>query len=90
MLVFSHEAAGRHLTPPGHPERVERLAAVERGLANLAEAGLAVERRVSPLAEDVDLLRCHPAAYLARIRAAGPAQGTAQLDADTWMSAGSF
>ena len=58
MLVLSHEAAGRHLTPPGHPERVERVAAVERGLA-----GLVVERRVSPLAGDVDLLRCHPAAY---------------------------
>ena len=85
MLVFSHEAAGRHVTPPGHPERVERLAAVERGLA-----GLAVARRVSPLADEADILRCHGAGYLARVRAAEPVAGFAQLDPDTWMSAGSF
>jgi acetoin utilization deacetylase AcuC-like enzyme len=85
MLVFSHEASARHITPPGHPERVERLAAVERGLA-----GLTFERRAAPLAEEADILRCHPAAYLARIKAAEPAAGIAQLDPDTWMSAGSF
>lgn len=85
MLVFSHEAANRHVTPQGHPERVERLAAVERGLA-----GLAVERRASPLADEVDILRCHGAAYLARIMATEPVSGTVQLDPDTWMSAGTF
>ena len=42
MLVYSHQAGLGHLTPPGHPERVERLTAVEAGLR-----GLAVERRVS-------------------------------------------
>ena len=81
MLVFAHEAAAGHVTPEGHPERVARLAAVERGLV-----GLAVERRVSPLADRLDLLRCHGAAYLARIEGAG----VGQLDPDTWMSAGSF
>jgi acetoin utilization deacetylase AcuC-like enzyme len=85
MLVFSHEAAEGHITPPGHPERVERVAAVERGLA-----GLTFERREAPLADEADLLRCHPAAYLARIKAAEPARGIAQLDADTWMSPGSY
>ncbi len=85
MLVFSHEASGRHVTPPGHPERVERWAAAERGLV-----GLAVERRVAPLADAADILRCHPAGYLARIKAAEPVSGTAQLDPDTWMSAGSY
>ena len=85
MLVFSHEAAAGHVTPSGHPERVERVAAVERGLA-----GLAFERRVSPLAVEADLLRCHPAAYLARLRAAVPDSGFVQLDPDTWLSPGSF
>ena len=85
MLVFSHEAAAGHVTPPGHPERLERLAAVERGLA-----GIAVERRLSPLAEEADILRCHPAGYLAWVKAAEPVSGTVQLDPDTWMSPGSF
>ena len=61
-LVYSHDAAARHRTPQGHPERIERLAAVEIGLA-----GLPVVRRSSPLACEADLLRCHPAGYLARL-----------------------
>ena len=85
MLVFSHEAALGHLTPAGHPERVERVGAVERGLA-----GLVFERREAVLADEADILRCHPAAYLARIRGAEPASGTVQLDPDTWMAPGSF
>ena len=85
MLVFSHEASGGHVTPPGHPERVERLGAVERGLA-----GLVLERRLSPLADEADILRCHPASYLARVKGAEPAVGFAQLDPDTWMASGSF
>jgi acetoin utilization deacetylase AcuC-like enzyme len=85
MLLFSSDAALRHKTPPGHPERTDRIAAVERGLA-----GIPATRRQSPLADDVSLLRCHPAHYIARIKAAEPTSGTAQLDPDTWMSPGSY
>ena len=85
MLVFTHDAFGGHVTPPGHPERVERLSAVERGLA-----GLAVERRICPMGEEADVLRCHPAAFLARVKAAVPAEGWAQLDPDTFMSPGTY
>ncbi len=84
-LLYAHPTAARHRTPPGHPERVERVAAVEAGLA-----GLTLTRCEAPLAEEADLLRCHPQAYIDRIRRAEPASGTAQLDADTWMSPGSF
>ena len=41
---FSHADCQSHETPPGHPERVARLRAVERGLA-----GLALDRREAPL-----------------------------------------
>ena len=84
-LVFAHATSAQHITPAGHPERVDRIAAVERGLA-----GLAVKRRISPLAAQADILRCHPQAYIDRIRLAEPASGTVQLDADTWMSPGSY
>ncbi|MEO8242508.1 MAG: histone deacetylase family protein [bacterium] len=84
-LVYADPAAARHRTPPGHPERVERLAAVEAGLL-----GLSVTRRHSPLADEADILLCHPAAYLARIKAAEPTTGIVQIDPDTWMSPGSF
>jgi acetoin utilization deacetylase AcuC-like enzyme len=85
MLVFTHPDCARHVTPPGHPERVERLAAVERGLA-----GLPVERRDCPLGDAADVLRCHPASYLARVKGAVPSEGWAQLDGDTFLSPRSF
>ncbi|MFO1203791.1 MAG: histone deacetylase family protein [Tabrizicola sp.] len=85
MLVFSHSDCARHVTPPGHPERVERLGAVERGLA-----GIAVERRACPFGDEAEVLRCHPAGYLARVKAAIPREGWAQLDGDTFLSPGSF
>lgn len=84
MLVFSHQAGLGHVTPPGHPERVERLAAVEAGLT-----GLAVERRECPFGDEADVLRCHPAGYLAAVKRAVPATGWAQLDADTFLAPGS-
>jgi acetoin utilization deacetylase AcuC-like enzyme len=85
MLVFTHPDCMRHLTPHGHPERVERLAAVEQGLS-----GLTVKRRDCPPGDEADILRCHPALYLARVKAAVPDEGWAQLDADTFLSPGSL
>ena len=84
-LIFAHVASAQHKTPADHPERVDRIAAVERGLA-----GLAVKRRISPLAAQADILRCHPQSYIDRISLAEPASGTVRLDADTWMSPGSY
>ena len=82
---FTHPAGDGHVTPPGHPEQVARLAAVRDALADLT-----LDRRDAPLAEDAEVLRCHPADYLARIQAAVPAQGYAMLDADTHLSPGSL
>lgn len=84
-LVFVHDDFRAHVTPPGHPEQVDRLTAVEKGLA-----GLRVERRDCPMGEEADVLRCHPAHYLARVKAAVPTEGWAQLDGDTFLSPGSF
>lgn len=85
VLVYSHHDFARHETPPGHPERVERFAAVEAGLA-----GLAVERRAVPLGAEADLLRCHPAGHVARLRAAVPESGWLALDGDTLLSPGTI
>ena len=65
--LYQHGAFRRHVTPPGHPEQVARLGAVEAGLA-----GLMLDRREAPVAADFEVLHCHPAAYLARVRAAEP------------------
>lgn len=85
VIVYSHADCSAHVTPPGHPECVERLVAVERGLA-----GLHVERRECPLAEDAEVQRCHPMAYLAKVRRAIPQAGFVALDGDTILSPGSL
>ncbi len=83
--VFSHGAHEGHVTPPGHPERVDRYAAVMAGLERLT-----LDRRDCPMAEEADILRCHPARYVETVRAAAPTKGFVQLDADTWLSPGSW
>ncbi len=85
MIVFSHADCRDHVTPPGHPERVERLAAVAAGLA-----GLPVERREAPLGAREEVLRCHPAEHHDRLLAAVPREGWAQVDGDTFLSPGSY
>ena len=84
-LIYHHDAFQRHETPEGHPEQVARMAAVATGLADIA-----AERRPAPLAADADILRCHPQAYLGRLRAASPSSRTVALDPDTWMSPGTL
>lgn len=85
--LWTHEAFSGHVTPPGHPEQVARLAYVERALQEQRFANLI--RFQAPLAEDTDILRCHPQTYIDRIVGSEPASGWAQIDADTHMSPGS-
>ncbi len=74
--------------PLGHPERPDRLRALERAFEDEKFANLAREQApVLPL-ETVAL--CHPMDYVEQIRDATPQSGMVQLDADTAMSPGSF
>lgn len=61
------------------------MAAVSAGLA-----GLALRYEDAPMADEAEILRCHPASYLARLHAARPETGLVQLDADTHMSPGTL
>lgn len=85
--LWTHDAFADHITPPGHPEQVGRIKAVGRALADSSFDALI--RFEAPLAEDADLLRCHPQSYIDRIVMTEPASGTVQIDADTHMSPGS-
>jgi acetoin utilization deacetylase AcuC-like enzyme len=87
-LLLSHPACLNHLTPSGHPERPDRLRAIEQILEDEKFQTLArVEAPRGPL--DVIAL-CHPMDYVEAIRDASPAEGLVRLDADTSMSPGSF
>jgi acetoin utilization deacetylase AcuC-like enzyme len=86
--LFTHPACLGHLTPAGHPERVERLGAIYSELAQPEFARLV--RRDAPLAPREALLRAHSAALVDRILEAqvGDARFL-RIDADTATSNGS-
>jgi acetoin utilization deacetylase AcuC-like enzyme len=84
-LLYTHDAFASHVTPPGHPEQVARLSVIAAALE-----GTTLDRRAAPLAPEAAVLRCHPAGYVTRVRAAVPAQGWIQLDGDTSLSPGSY
>jgi acetoin utilization deacetylase AcuC-like enzyme len=87
-LLITHPACLDHLTPPGHPERPDRLRAVARALAEDKFPQLI--RVEAPRAPLEAIARCHPMEYVAAIRDAAPTEGLVRLDADTSMSPGSY
>ena len=87
-LLISHPACLLHLTPAGHPERPDRLRAVEAALE--AEKFQMLARVEAPRAPLETIALCHPMDYIEALRDATPAEGIVHLDADTSMSPGSF
>jgi acetoin utilization deacetylase AcuC-like enzyme len=87
-LLISHPACLDHLTPPGHPERPDRLRAVATALAD--EKFSALTRVEAPMAPFEAIALCHPMEYIHQLRDAAPKEGMVRLDADTSMSRGSF
>jgi acetoin utilization deacetylase AcuC-like enzyme len=87
-LLLSHAACLNHLTPMGHPERPDRLRAIERALEHEKFQSLAREQ--APMASLEAVALAHPRAYVEQVREASPREGMVRLDADTSMSPGSF
>ncbi len=87
-LLVSHPACLNHLTPPGHPERPDRLRAIEEALSD--ERFQILAREQAPMAEAEIIALVHPKDYIEAIRSASPSEGMVRLDADTSMSPGSF
>lgn len=87
-LLVSQPNYADHLTPPGHPERIERIRAVNEALADPRFAAL--ERRVAP-SGDLSLAELvHDGHYLDILRRARPAEGIGRIDEDTFISANSL
>ena len=81
-LIVRDERFREHRAEGLHPERPERLDAIDRGLAALAPRLRDQEPRP---ATDEELLRVHTRRHLERLRALDGSGG--QLDADTFASA---
>jgi acetoin utilization deacetylase AcuC-like enzyme len=85
-LYLHHPSSLEHDTGP-HPERPERIVAIERELES--RGWLGYEREAAPSVERAVLEAVHPAEYVNAIERIS-AQGGGMLDADTVASARSF
>lgn len=87
-LLLTHPASYGHEMGPGHPERPDRIRAIERALEQ--EAFHLLTREQAPRVSRAALLRVHPETYVAAIEEAAPDKGYTRLDADTMMSPGTL
>ncbi len=83
-LLYENPVFLEHLTPPGHPERPDRLRALNLALEH--EAFRQLERKTAPLAEEEMVLLAHPEEHLASVIAAIPEEDIAQIETDTYAS----
>jgi acetoin utilization deacetylase AcuC-like enzyme len=93
-LLITHPAFLDHDTGFGHPERPDRMRAIDKVLAH--ESYAALKRAEAPERDDAEqaILRVHPEDHLIRIKGAGEVakkrNGGYHLDGDTLMSAGTY
>jgi acetoin utilization deacetylase AcuC-like enzyme len=87
-LLLSHPSSLEHETPPGHPERPDRIRAVAQVLGQ--ERFGALIRGEAPEG-DLDMVGlCHDAHYVDELRHIAPSSGLVYLDGDTAMSPGTW
>jgi acetoin utilization deacetylase AcuC-like enzyme len=87
-LLLSHPACLEHETPPGHPERSDRLRAIEHVLGG--ERFQFLQRELAPEASFDSVALCHSEHEIAEIRHRAPKEGYVHIDGDTAMSPGSL
>ena len=87
-LLITHPACLLHEMGPGHPERPDRLRAIDRAFED--ETFQMLARDSAPRAEEAAIARVHPPDYVEALRAAAPAQGYTVVDQDTSLSPETF
>ena len=86
--LYTHPIFLEHITPPGHPERPDRIRAVEKFLAEPQFDGLA--RLQAPRGSENLIMLVHPEEHMSHIAMAIPESGMVRLDEDTVVSPQSF
>ncbi len=93
-LLVTHPSFVTHDTGFGHPERPDRMRAIDKVLGH--ETFKSLQRVDAPLREDVEtqILLAHPKSHLELVRAAAEkvksSDSKVRIDGDTVMSAGSW
>lgn len=87
-LLVSQPNFESHATPTGHPERPDRIRAVEEALS--ADRFARLIRREAPSGDLTLAELVHDANYLGILTRARPAEGIGQIDEDTFISSRSL
>lgn len=91
-LLVTHPCFVLHDTGPGHPERPDRMRAIDKVMGH--DLFKPLVRADAPWRDDVEaaIVRVHPQGYFDRIKSALPAAGEegVRLDPDTVLSPGSW
>ncbi len=91
-LLITHSCFVAHDTGPGHPERPDRMRAIDTVLGH--ETFKSLKRLDAPLRDDVEdwIALAHPRDYIEAIKDARPAPGeeAVRLDPDTVLSSGTW
>jgi acetoin utilization deacetylase AcuC-like enzyme len=86
ILLVTHDSSNDHVNPPGHPERLDRLDGVVKGVRSSVTPVVDVE---APVVDRHLLELVHSRAYISEIRELCETGGAA-IDQDTYVSPGSF
>jgi acetoin utilization deacetylase AcuC-like enzyme len=87
-LLLTHPSALDHATGLGHPERADRIRALNEEFGKEEYSMLA--RDEAPLAGLDAVTLAHPAVYAEKLREVVPADGAVRVDGDTVLSAKSW
>ena len=87
-LFYTHRSFLEHDTGGGHPERADRLRAIEQVLSDDLYDDL--KRIDAPKVDPALIEYAHPIAYRQALEKASPSEGVIHLDSDTIMSPGSM
>ena len=82
--LYTHPIYLEHLTPAGHPERPDRIRAIEKILDE--EAYHDLDRVQAPEGDEATILYAHPEEYVEKVRSLIPAEGIVKIDSDTTAS----
>ena len=76
--LYSHPIYLEHLTPPGHPERPDRLRALNKVLEDSTFDAL--DRVQAPMGDETTILYAHPQTFIERVRDTIPEEGLTRVD----------